>query len=45
MKVLHASVNAMQVGNAVERMDQVLAEPEIPEKTTSKKPINIRCCL
>lgn len=39
MKVLYASVNAMQVGNAVERMDQVLAEPEIPEKTTSKKPI------
>ena len=37
--ILYASVNAMQVGNAVERMDQVLAEPEIPEKTTSKKPI------
>ena len=38
MKVLYASVNAMQVGNAVEHMDQVLAEPEIPEKGTSQKP-------
>lgn len=38
MKVLYASVNAMQVGNAVERMDQVLAEPEIMEKETSIKP-------
>ena len=38
MKVLYASVNAMQVGNAVEHMDQVLAEPEIPEKSTSTKP-------
>lgn len=38
MKVLYASVNAMQVGNAVEHMDQVLAEPEIPEKSTSAKP-------
>ena len=38
MKVLYASVNAMQVGNAVEHMDQVLAEPEIPEKGTSRKP-------
>ena len=28
----------MQVGNAVERMDQVLAEPEIMEKETSIKP-------
>ena len=38
MKVLYASVNAIQVGNAVEHMDQVLAEPEIPEKGTSQKP-------
>ena len=38
MKVLYASVNAMQVGNAVEHMDQVLAEPEIPEKKPSQKP-------
>lgn len=38
MKVLYASVNAMQVGNAVEHMDQVLAEPEIPERSTSAKP-------
>lgn len=38
MKVLYASVSAMQVGNAVERMDQVLAEPEIMEKETSIKP-------
>ena len=38
MKMLYASVNAMQVGNAVERMDQVLAEPEIPEKPASAKP-------
>ena len=38
MKVLYASVNAMQVGNAVEHMDQVLAEPEIAEKKTSQKP-------
>lgn len=38
MKVLYASVNAMQVGNAVEHMDHVLAEPEIPEKATAKKP-------
>ena len=34
MKVLYAFVNAMQVGNAVEHMDQVLAEPEIPERST-----------
>lgn len=38
MKVLYASVNAMQVGNAVEHMDRVLAEPEIPERATSRKP-------
>ena len=38
MKVLYASVNAMQVGNAVEHMDQVLAEPEISEKDISQKP-------
>ncbi len=38
MKVLYASVNAMQVGNAVERMDCVLAEKEISEKTDSRKP-------
>ena len=38
MKVLYASVNAMQMGNAVEHMDQVLAEPEIPERSTSAKP-------
>lgn len=38
MKVLYASVNAMQVGNAVEHMDQVLAETEIPKKGTSQKP-------
>ena len=38
MKVLYAAVNAMQVGNAVEHMDQVLAEPEILEKSTSTKP-------
>ena len=34
LKVLYAFVNAMQVGNAVEHMDQVLAEPEIPERST-----------
>ena len=34
MKVLYAFVNAMQVGNAVEHTDQVLAEPEIPERST-----------
>ena len=34
MKVLYAFVNAMRVGNAVEHMDQVLAEPEIPERST-----------
>lgn len=34
MKVLYAFVNAMQAGNAVEHMDQVLAEPEIPERST-----------
>ncbi len=33
-EVLYAFVNAMQVGNAVEHMDQVLAEPEIPERST-----------
>ncbi|MGL6198776.1 MAG: ABC transporter ATP-binding protein [Lachnospiraceae bacterium] len=38
MKVLYASVNAMQVSNSVERLDQVMAEPEIPEKTTVAKP-------
>lgn len=38
MKVLYASVNAMQVSNAAEHMDQVMAEPEIPEKATSEKP-------
>lgn len=38
MKVLYASVNAMQVGNAVEHMDQVLAEPEMPETASSRKP-------
>lgn len=38
MKVLYASVNAMQVSNSVERLDQVMAEPEIAEKTTVAKP-------
>lgn len=38
MKVLYASVNAMQVSNAAERMDEVLAEPQIPEKPASAKP-------
>ncbi|MCD8014657.1 MAG: ABC transporter ATP-binding protein/permease [Lachnospiraceae bacterium] len=38
MKMIYASVNAMQVGNAVERFDQILAEPEIPETNTSQKP-------
>ncbi len=38
MKMIYASVNAMQVGNAVERFDQILAEPEIPEKNTFAKP-------
>ncbi|MCD8397788.1 MAG: ABC transporter ATP-binding protein/permease [Lachnospiraceae bacterium] len=38
MKMIYASVNAMQVGNAVERFDQILAEPEIPEKNTFPKP-------
>ncbi|MCD8084825.1 MAG: hypothetical protein LUF28_00580 [Clostridiales bacterium] len=38
MKMIYASVNAMQVGNAVERFDQILAEPEIPEKNTYPKP-------
>ncbi len=38
MKIIYASVNAMQVGNAVERMDQILSEPEIPEKVTIQKP-------
>lgn len=38
MKVLYASVNTMQVGSAVERLDKVLAEPEIPERATSIKP-------
>lgn len=39
MKVLYASVNAMQVSNAAERMDEVLAEPQIPEKPASAKPV------
>ncbi|MCC8051530.1 MAG: ABC transporter ATP-binding protein/permease, partial [Clostridiales bacterium] len=38
MKMIYASVNAMQVGNAVERFDQILAEPEIPEKNAFPKP-------
>ncbi len=38
MKMIYASVNAMQVGNAVERMDQILAEPEIPETTDPRNP-------
>lgn len=38
MKVLYASVNAMQVSNSVERLDLVMSEPEIPEKTTVAKP-------
>lgn len=38
MKVLYASVNAMQVGTAVERMDNVLAEPEVLEPECAKVP-------
>ena len=37
--MLYASVNAMQVSNAAERMDEVLAEPQIPEKPASAKPV------
>lgn len=38
MKVLYASVNAMQISNSVERMDNVLAVPEMSESSERNKP-------
>lgn len=44
MKVLYASVNAMQIGSAVERMDEVLAESVLTEPEQGEMPVgaNVR---
>ena len=45
MKVMYASVNAMQIGKAVERMDEVLSEPELVEPKHGKKPAGAEVCF
>lgn len=38
MKVLYASVNAMQAGGAAERMDQMMSETVMPDRHNSAQP-------